>query len=716
MKGGHRRRWVSPLSGVALYCLAIFLLLGVAQRSVYGYPVSTGPITLLQVVSDIAPLAAIFCALLILPKGLRGEGAQRLWSFLRKCLLLAAVLLALTLAVAAIGLLWVGADIGPFFRPAALLGLTADLLLEVCLAQLALLVFARRWLAVLVVVLYIALVVLVGQPTGWVQWIGFGTTPDQRITTFDPWPVGSAAAWVARAYWLALLAALAALIFAARGACDRRSRVLGLAAGMVFALVGLTFGFGLHATMAGQRARVPAATADLPPGVKSEGARLTMTRFAAAVDLQDPAKPITIEGTVRLVNQTAAPMNRILLEKAPLLQITAISAPGGKRIWRSPDRRLVSIATDQAIEPGAKVTVRYSARIGRSGTGLPAAWTTSFARGTFLTPALLVPMPRSAACAIPDDDDKPRCGAGENYLLGDRAGGTLTASLPQGWVLADGRTSGNGRFALSVSPSQYGNFLVAAAPFAVTGFDRGQGCPPLKIYLAPGSRQAPGILARVFCEEWRALARDFDIGGTSPFWIAEVPETIALGQSYLSGIALSDHLLDEGADSAVLRHVLAHEIAHRIWGYAIAPEKQPGQQLVLEAIPQYLAFTNHADEAAASGQVERLAGARQDQGGRRTSTDGLWRSTNLADAYLAQPRALLRSDLRGGTSIRSVLADQYRSGAFRGRQSANPERIIADVLARLPAAEGDLLANELGFDKPAISRGNVPRPPRGAGD
>lgn len=688
--------------GLILFCIAIFLITGLAARSIYGFPARIGSIRLVEVLSDLTPILAMLCALLVLPVAMPAGmmipagGARRYWLLHhRASALLTAVLFGLIMLIAGATMIARGVDVPDLARPKTLFGLLVDLFLVVSLANLILLWTGKRLVAIGAMFAYSLVIVLVAQPLGIVQRVGFGTTPHQVITPYASWPLGFAEIWAWRGYWFTILLALGLIVAWRRSTLSRGAAITltGGAAGL-FVLAAIA-GAATNTASLTQERRLATPGGTLPAGYAALKERPTARRFRIAVTMRRAGGAIIVSGRLVLVNQTAAPLGRVLLEKSPLLELDRMTGPTAVSEWRSPDRRLIGMRLAKPLAPGQGTELFFHGRIDQPGFGFPATERFLMTDGVFLTPALLLPLPRSAACAVPAGTLKQACGPGENYLLGDPATGEVTVAPPPGWTVAGAsRAPGGDAFRITVDDHQWGNFALIAAPFRTGTYAAAAHCPGLDLYLAPRSHIDATALADSVCREWRTLARDYGDGGLNRFWVAEVPDHIALGQSLRSGVMLSDRLLEEGADSAIVRHVLAHEIAHRIWGYDVLPEKGPGLQLVLEALPQYIAFTKDNDGRSPTAMARQLAAVRAEQGGPPVDKK-LWQSDNLADAYLSQPRALLLVDTRSGGQLRKALADSYRELALQPQRCVAPIKIIMRVRGHLSPPAVAMFDDEL---------------------
>lgn len=695
-----------PLVGMSLFAVAAHMISTLAQRTIYGLDGGVSAMLLADAFSDLIPLPAMFAALLALPKIDRSHLPTE-WP---RCVKAIALCVSAFFAISAV-VATLATGILPSFAslPMSWANLAFDLLLVVTLACGVLTVAKGRWTAIAMMLAYIVAATLIGQFFGIIQFIGFGTTPHQVATQFSPVPLGSQVAWTWRLYWFALLALfLVWLMPAPKGASKARFAGMGASA---LAAIGLAWAG--HSQMSTARAAVPFADTALPEGFDTIETRPKVESLTLNVDASRIGEKSDVEGTLTLLNDTGRPIRRILLEHGVSLKLAKLEGESIGDQWSAKSERLTGITLSSPMMPNHHMSIRFSGEISPQSPATYSRAQQQMEGGLFLPQGALFPLPRTTACALPPLAGMLQCGEGENYLLGDAISGEIRVVLPTGWKLAGADTaSADGQFAIHLDPKQRGNFMLVAAPYGVEEFAGTDDCPTLTVYLAASSQETAQKMRDTYCREWTQIAADFDLQPAKSQWIAEVPEHVALGLSLHNGILISERVLEGGPETALVRHVIAHEISHRLWGYIIAPEKLPGHQFVLEALPQYIALTNADAAADPTSKIAQLDAYRREQGGPAEASEQLWTSSNEADFYLSQPRTLLEIDAAHGADrllVRSALIKAYARLSSQEANQVSPNEILAAIADALPPQQRKELRGSLGAGPSARTSGSKAR-------
>ncbi|HET6229056.1 MAG TPA: hypothetical protein VFE05_03190 [Longimicrobiaceae bacterium] len=712
--------------------MALFLALSTFVLSrgtgrVYGFDVARDLGMVVEAALQVCPLFAALCLLIAGP--LRDRLAERLAarispapSPLARVAAVALVSAASALAFLALtaAAVWAvtsggaGAS-GVYIAPKVWLSLLFDLLLIGIFTHFVHALTRRGGVSVLLFLGYVVLVVVAGPALHVTEYIGFGSTTPVVLTAYDPTPVGFEAAWAWRLYWslvtLTMLALLHAFDAPPRGLLASL-RSPGAKRGRVAALlpVATAFAAGLAALhVSGLRADATRSYAAGPPVLPAAVAaggleRPTLERFAVDLAYAPERRRVEVRGTLTLVNDRGhGPLPSVLLEKSPALRLDAVDADRPAAVQRDRSGRLVALALRTPLGAGERLTVRFQGSVDAANPFDRVTRSLVFSRAFYLTSPNLLPLPRR-----PDCFDAPgrrsvaaRCDAGENYLLTDASRGRLSVTVPADLQVAGVGTmrilhpGGTAVYELTLDGSRLTNFFVAGAAFGSATLPARGGVPAVTVY---GAKRDAARLRDVAGAAQRAVAYYQGFWPRYPggsLTIVEAPSPMNEATAYSGAVAINEKLLRGRAargveGSGLARLVVAHELAHQWWGYAVVPAREPGRLFVLESTAQFAAYSEldsqgilPADTALAREQRRYLAAV----GGGGLADLPLSR-IEREDwlAYHKGPFVLLRLDraTKGGLmpALGTLLA------ATGGKQAVvSPGALVDSLIQRLPAAE-----------------------------
>jgi hypothetical protein len=455
---GNRRTiwyWLASIVALAAYAWAMIWILSSSTAKVYGFPVSHDLPTLIEITLQVGPMLAAFVMVLLLPMKdrviLSMAGVERPARRVAMTLAVSAASAVIIVCVTAAAILKVCE-----FRPGTLSAVTIlwvagefafDLTL-VGLFTTALYAIKRRlWAAILLFVLYVAIVVTVGPAWGITSYIGFGSTVPVMVTTYSKAPLYDGAAWLLRGYWSGITLLMLLVLYA----FDRpgRSLLRGIAQSLrgqqappratpprtasrlilILSLACIGAGIGLVKLQAFGIARYQTPSrATLQAALQGarETTRFHLTHFDIRLNYLQAKEQVWVDGALAFRNGPQA--TRSAYFQLPGLMVPGqLQIQGGGDYHVAPLGKYIQVKFSDAVAPLQELRIQYRGAIRPAGAFDLAVQSKVLGGAFFLTDSDLLLAARSAACLASPDGE---CGNAENYLMSDRATGRVTVVAP----------------------------------------------------------------------------------------------------------------------------------------------------------------------------------------------------------------------------------------------------------------------------------------------
>ncbi len=702
---------------------------------VYGFAVSHDLPTLVEIVLQICPmLAALFMVPLtgvkdrvigclagrvrcVCPRlGLPGAGIVA--TIVVSVAIAIATVCATAAAIAAVyglrpaplstvTLLWVAGE------------LTYDLTL-IGIFTTTLYVLTRRvWVGVLLFIAYSVFVFVAGPRWGITSYIGFGSSIPVLLTTYSTAPLYDRAAWLLRAYWsfvtLLLLSILytfdipprplLASVLEQLRTAGRRRRVsmavsVALLAVCILTVAGLVRlqRYGIARYKAPSQAAVDAALR----GTNGE-TRLGLTHFNIHLTYSPGQETVAVEG-VQTFSNPGQPIRTAYFQLPGLMTPDRLEFYGVGGYQLHPLGKYVQVTFANAIPPASPVRVRYRGLIRPAGAFDLSVQAKVLRSAFFLTDADIMPGSRSADCLA---SSQPRagtvsaaaCGSAENYLMSDRATGTITVVAPEPFGVSSAGAESIRRLAggllehvFTVRSQRLATFLVACARFRKTVVVSKSGTR-VQVFrsaaaTSDGDPEAP--LAESILSFYQGVWPTYPRHDLN---IIETPTPLGEAMAFDGAIAISDKIIasrspKSGAASNLLEFVMAHEIAHQWWGYRVVPTRTPGRLFLLESLPQFGAYKFLSRRGVLSEQdalENEKARYRAAQSRLRNREVPLVQADTANEiAYNKGPFVLLSLDKIDGASLMNCLGSLVERYSYEAHGNTRPDQFVAKLIEALP--------------------------------
>jgi hypothetical protein len=719
---GNRRTiwyWTASIVALAAYAWALIWILSSSTAKVYGFPVSHDLPTLIEITLQVGPMLAAFVMVLLLPVKDRViaamAGGERPGRRVAMTLAVSAASAVIIVGVTAAAILKVCE-----FRPGALSAVTVlwvagelafDLTLVGVFTSALYAIKRSLWAAILLFVLYVAIVVTVGPAWGITSYIGFGSTVQVMVTTYSKAPLYDGAAWLLRGYWTGITMLMLSVLYAfdrpgrclpggiaqsfrAREAPPRTASrlILILSVACIGAGIGLVKlqAYGIARYQTPSRATLQAAL----QGAR-ETERFHLTHYDVRLNYLQAKEQVWVDGALAFRNGPQA-------TRSAYFQLPGLMAPGQLQIQGGGDYRLVTLGKyiqvkfADLVGPLQELRILYRGAIRPAGAFDLAVQSKVLGGSFFLTDADLLLAARSAACLAPPDGE---CGKAENYLMSDRATGRVTVAAPErlGAVSAGDATTrrlpdGATEHVFTVDTPRLATFLVACAAFRESTAISASGVTVRVLRsamaAADGDVEAPlgGKIVSYYETLWPAYPR-------RDLKIIETPTPLGEALAFDGEVAISDKIIASrsplaGSASNLLEFVMAHEIAHQWWGFNVVPSNAPGRLFVLESMAQFAAYKFLggwgilSEQRARQNEQRRYRAAHARLGNHEAP---LIRS-EIADEvpYNKGPYALLSIDQMGGGSIMTRLGELIAGNSYESHGAAGAEQLAAALIGSLP--------------------------------
>jgi ABC-2 type transport system permease protein len=724
----------SSVLGAAVYIAAVVYVLSASTARVYGFSVSRDFRTLIEIALQVCPMLAGFVLLFLLPV------KERLVNSLTGRIHRTAAMLALSAAaaagavmatvaaisfvggyrtspVSAVTLLWVA---GEFAFDVMLIGVFTSTLYAL---KRRLLVTIPLFLA------YVAIVMVAGNRWGIPSYIGFASSVPVMLTTYSTAPLFDRAAWAFRAYWTCASMLMVAILHAfdcpprsLAGAIRERFRgknrpwravfPIAAACGITILAAGAIWKLQHHAVV---RRQAPSQSALAAAIRGEEGAgRLHLAQYSVTLQYSPAEETVDVKGVLTFRNSDR-PIHSAFFQ-LPGLMVPgqfSIAGAGPAQIW--PLGKYTQAKFAAPVKPMAEIRVSYRGTIRSAGPFDLSAQGKVLDSAFFLTDADILPEARRPACLESSEQQASRamaseCGLTENYLMSDRATGSITVIAPQKFrVISPGVESirplrgGEAEHVFTVATPQLATFLVAAARFRETTATSASHSATIHVFRAgagvDGDIEAP--VARDILAFYESVWTPY---GKHDLNIVEIPTPLGEAMAFEGTVAISDKIISSrspisGNASDFLVFVMAHEIAHQWWGFQVVPARSPGRLFVIESLPQFAAYAYLnkrgilSPEAALHNEERRYRSARARLGTHEVS---LAQSVVVDEvAYNKGPFALLTLDRIGGRSLMNRLAGVIESYSAGSREGTRPDQVMTAVIGELPPAAQELAAELL---------------------
>jgi hypothetical protein len=592
---------------VAGYIALAAWILSTNTERVYGFAISHDPRTAIEIALQICPmLAAIF---LVLLSGLTDRLVQRLAARAGASAVLvtvavsaaAAAIVVVATAAAVIGVC--GFD-STMPAPLTLAWVAAELMFDLTLIGVftAALYRASRkvWLTMLLFIAYVALVVAAGSRWGITSYIGFGSTVPVTLTTYSTAPLYDGAGWLLRGYWTCVTLLLLSILHAFDFTPRRNRWRPALAVCVPLLALCILFGFELFrlqrfANTRGRTVIEAALTTALQQNASQ--ARLQLTHFALSLTYSPGEQTVAVKGNLTFASGTET-IHTAWFELPALIMGDDVRFSGGGPYRVQPFGKYIRVTFQDGIPAAGELEAQYAGVIRPAGAFDLPMQAKVLETAFFLTDADLLLTARRAGCISSSRND---CGGDENYLMSDRATGTITVTAPKRFTVAaageeSDRELARGLFerSFSIHSPRLATFMVACAPFRKTESVAKNGVK-IHVYrssLIVSDRDPEAPLAKAILDfyqnSWPAYSR-------SALTVIETPAPIGEALSYDGVLAISDKIINSRSPlsrtaSNLLEFVMAHEIAHQWWGYRVVPSRAPGRMFLTESMAQFAAY------------------------------------------------------------------------------------------------------------------------------
>jgi len=706
---GARRRsglyGAMAVIGLTAYASLAAWILSTNTTRVYGFAVNHDPRTAIEIALQICPMTA---ATLLVLFSSENHRLARHWSVkaganpvrvhvVVSFLWAGAITVATSIAIAAVcglhasmpaplTLLWVAAE---FFFDVTLIGIFTIVLYRLT---------GRLWLAIVLFVGYIALVVAAGERWGITSYIGFGSTVPVMLTTYSAAPLYDGAGWLLRGYWstvtLFLLSILYALDSARRSLRWRRLVTLGAPLLAISVLTGwMTFRLqrsvnaGDESQITGQRNAALQADAST--------VRLHLTHYDLRLNYSPGKQTVGVQGTLTFTS-AGAPLRTAWLARPALMKDDDVQFTGAGPYSLLPFGKYTRVTFRDRVTPSTPIVVRYTGTIRSANAFDLPVQSKVFDNAFFLTDADVLWTARRAGCIMLSQRG---CGPEENYLMSDRATGTITVAAPDAFrVVTVGEDAGRKRTGagvestFSISDPRLATFLIACAPFRETEAAARSGAR-IRVFrssLTTAYDDSEAKLGKAildfYQDSWPEYPR-VDLNAV------ETPAPNGEAFSYDGLLTISDKIINSrspisGDASNLLEFVMAHEIAHQWWGYRVVPSRVPGRTFLTESMAQFAAYKFLSsrgilsEEDAIRHENRRYQSARSRLRGAEIPLSQSQTGDELA--YNKGPFALLSLDKLSGGLMMTRLGTLIQAYSGDTRTSTIPDRFLVSLINALP--------------------------------
>ncbi len=332
---------------------------------------------------------------------------------------------------------------------------------------------------------------------------------------------------------------------------------------------------------------------------------------------------IVTTGSYRIVNKSAAPIDRLHLYWRDTLTMDALAIDGATLEKDYAPRfpyRIYRLAP--ALQPDETREIRFTTTLEERGFPNSAPLTRvvdngSFVDNTEITPLvgmsrdhLLKDRAKRRKYGLPSDlrpptleDESGRArsafSASSDWVDADITVGTDADQTPiaPGYTLSD--TTANGRRVVHFKPDAPINhfFSVQSARYAVKRdqADTSAGKIDLAVYYRPGHEYNVDRMIAAMKVSLALFSEQFSPYQFRQARILEFPSYASFAQSFANTIPYSEDIgflskLGDPEKIDIATYVTAHEIAHQWWGHQLVPSVQQGSTMLIESFAQYSAL------------------------------------------------------------------------------------------------------------------------------
>ena len=690
---------------VAAYIALAAWILSTNTERVYGFAINHDPRTAIEIALQVCPmLAAIF---LVPLSGLTDRLVQRLAIRARASntiVMVAVSAVSAAIFVVATGVAVIGVCGLGSAMPAALTltWVAAELMFDLTLIGVFIAslyrVSQKVWLTILLFIAYVALVVAAGSRWGITSYIGFGSTVPVTLTTYSNAPLYDGAGWLLRGYWTCVTLLLLSILRAFDSTARRikRRSALAICAGLLAMCILVGSELLRLQRIASARGRT-LAPAGLTKALQQDDgrARLQLTNYDLNLNYSPNEQTVVVKGTLTFTSG-AEPIQTAWFEVPGLITGNEVRFTGGGPYRVQPVGKYIRVTFQHLIPSSRHIEAHYAGVIRPESAFDLAVQSKVISNAFFLTDADVLLTARRAGCIDPSQRD---CGAHENYLMSDRATGSISVTAPERFKVATAGDESDRKLpsgvverTFSTHSPRLATFMVACAPFQRTESVANNGVR-IQVYRSPlitsgGAPEAP--LAKTILDFYQ---NSWPVYSRSALTVIETPAPIGDALSFDGVLAISDKIINSrdpvsGSTSNLLAFVLAHEIAHQWWGYRVVPSRLPGRMFLTESIAQFAAYKFLdaggilTEQNAIQNESRRYHTARARLG----SGDVPLAQSQTGDevAYNKGSAALLSLDTSSAGSLMERLGGIVSEYSLDSRGSTIPDRLIASLMNGLP--------------------------------
>jgi ABC-2 type transport system permease protein len=353
---------------------------------------------------------------------------------------------------------------------------------------------------------------------------------------------------------------------------------------------------------------------------KAEWDRAPQPRVVAAeleVDIYPHTRELSLRGTLELVNEHDAPIERLLVTIEPLLEVESLGLPANALLEHDEELGVRIYRLEPALAPGAALSLPFALRFSEPGFKNDGSVTDVVDNGTFFNSGYVPHLGYDPGRELSDPNERRKRGLPERERMRpptDMAARANTYITREGdWI----------RFAATVSTS---SDQIALAPgYLVKQWEEGDrryfryemDAPILDFYAflsadytvardrwndvaievyhhAPHDMNVPRMIEAV------KASLEYFTANFSPYQhrqvrIVEFPRYASFAQSFPNTIPYSESigfiadLRDEDRIDYVY-YVTAHEVAHQWWAHQVIGAEVQGSTMLSETLSQYSAL------------------------------------------------------------------------------------------------------------------------------